>query len=367
MTPGSEGFPLCKSSKRHIARCLEILIGLAIWITYFASAQASPGPSRIQQRTDKPASPVVAAPIQAPVAAVNPPPVPVALPPDQAPPRPPVVTWADKQLTIDAENSTLTAILLAIRAQTGASIEIPASADSERVALHIGPAPIRDVLSSLLYGTNFDYVIQAADDDPDTLRSVVLTAHGGMTDDTVVGSSGPTDVAGTDTNASPLGAATGAGPFGPRTPGMRLMKGYAAPGKRDFQASAEAALAAQEAAAQDADSTAESASPTAADTSAPRDPAGTGKESGAANSNGVASTDPQSAGSASATSSAQASSMVVTDLPSTTAKEASSSSSGFDSNEESAVSPAIQNMQRMFELRRQIQAQQNQPAPQPAN
>lgn len=65
-----------------------------------------------------------------------------------------------------------------MRERTGASIEIPGAASGERVFVHLGPGPARDIISSLVYGTAFDYVIETAEDDPDTLRSVVLTAPG---------------------------------------------------------------------------------------------------------------------------------------------------------------------------------------------
>lgn len=44
--------------------------------------------------------------------------------------------------------------------------------------VHLGPGPARDIISSLLYGTSFDYIVETADDDPHTLRRVVLTARG---------------------------------------------------------------------------------------------------------------------------------------------------------------------------------------------
>ena len=65
----------------------------------------------------------------------------------QEPTRPPTVTWDGKQLTIDAENSTLADILSAVRETTGASIDMPGSASMERVFVHLGPGPPRDILS----------------------------------------------------------------------------------------------------------------------------------------------------------------------------------------------------------------------------
>jgi hypothetical protein len=52
---------------------------------------------------------------------------------EQKPPQPPAVAWDGKRLTIDADNSTLAAVLGAVRDRTGASIEVPEAASGERV------------------------------------------------------------------------------------------------------------------------------------------------------------------------------------------------------------------------------------------
>jgi len=319
---------------------LEVLMGLAIWVfSSSASAQATSGPSRIQDRKDKQAIPAVVAPVQQPPH----PAVPVygADAPEQTLPQPPEVVWDGKQLTIDAENSRLSDILLAVRVKTGASVDFPEGATSERVVVHLGPAAVREVLSSLLYGTDFDYVIQSADDDEDGLRSLVVTLHGKGGDD-----------------APGAGAA---GTVAAAPAGRRLMPGYAAPGKPKFQAEAEAALAAEEAASQDSAPVADSASaadaapakdtPTADAASAKDTPAVAGKESPSTGSQ-AANSDPKSAPPSTATSSPDGGSVAANDPAPT------------DSNDQSPASQAIQNMQHMFEQRRQIQTQQNQAAQQ---
>jgi hypothetical protein len=314
-------------------------MGLAIWVfASLASAQATPGPSRIQERKEKP--PVVVAPAQQPPHPV----VPVygAAAPEQTLPQPPEIAWDGKQLTIDAENSRLSDILLAIRAKTGASVDFPGGATSERVAVHLGPAPVREVLSSLLYGTDFDYVIQSSDDDEDGLRSVVVTLRGGKSDDLV----------GADAQEVAADAA--------KKPGMRLMRGYAAPGKPAFQAEAEAALAAKQDEAESA-VTAEPAAGT--DTDGPtrgQGAAAFSAESAAAGPS-PANADPKSV--AAATSSADGSTVVVSDIP--PSSTAAAFSSGDSSGEQSETSQKVQNMVNMYEQRRQIQVQQNQRAAPP--
>jgi hypothetical protein len=97
------------------------------------------------------------------------------VPLDQLPSVPPQVNYASGKLTIVAENSSLGDILREVRKRTGASFDIPASAN-DRVATRIGPGPARDVLATLLNGTSFNYVMVGSANDPTALSSLVLTA-----------------------------------------------------------------------------------------------------------------------------------------------------------------------------------------------
>jgi hypothetical protein len=96
----------------------------------------------------------------------------------QRPASPPQVSFQGGQLTIAAENSTLGDILKAVRAQTGATIDLPGTA-SERVVGHFGPAPARDVLTSLLNGSHFNYLLLGSANDPSALDRVILMAKSG--------------------------------------------------------------------------------------------------------------------------------------------------------------------------------------------
>jgi hypothetical protein len=76
-------------------------MGLAIWVfASFASAQATPGPSRIQERKEKPANPVAVVPAQQTPHRV----VPIygAAAPEQTLPQPPEIDWDGKLLSTDA-------------------------------------------------------------------------------------------------------------------------------------------------------------------------------------------------------------------------------------------------------------------------
>jgi hypothetical protein len=81
-------------------------------------------------------------------------------------------------LTISAQNSTLGDILKAVRVQTGATVDLPGNA-SERVVGHFGPAPARDVLTSLLNGSHFNYLLLGSSTDPSALDRVILLAKSG--------------------------------------------------------------------------------------------------------------------------------------------------------------------------------------------
>lgn len=108
-------------------------------------------------------------------APVPPPPPPT---PEQLPAVPPRVRYSQGQLTIVAENSTLADILRAVRAQTGADVEVPPNA-TERVVTHLGPGPARDVLAALLNGSHFNYVMLGSATHPGSVDRLILTSKSG--------------------------------------------------------------------------------------------------------------------------------------------------------------------------------------------
>ncbi len=117
----------------------------------------------------------------------DPPPAPAPPPPpptpEQMPAVPPQVHYSQGQLTIVAENSTLADILRAVRAQTGAAVEVPPNA-TERVVTHLGPGPARDVLAALLNGSHFNYVMLGSAAHPDSVDRVILTSKSGSVPET---------------------------------------------------------------------------------------------------------------------------------------------------------------------------------------
>jgi hypothetical protein len=69
----------------------------------------------------------------------------------------------------------LSDVMSALRACTGADVDLPAGSSSERIWARLGPGPARQILATLLGGTKLDYVIQASETDPDGIKNVWLT------------------------------------------------------------------------------------------------------------------------------------------------------------------------------------------------
>ncbi|HVZ61154.1 MAG TPA: hypothetical protein VG892_10255 [Terriglobales bacterium] len=97
--------------------------------------------------------------------------------PEQMPASPPEVTFRNGQLTVSSKNSTLGAVLAMIRTRTGAAIEGPLEAATERVAVDLGPAPVEEVLAGLLHGSRFDYVVLGSAANPGGVDRIILTAR----------------------------------------------------------------------------------------------------------------------------------------------------------------------------------------------
>lgn len=75
------------------------------------------------------------------------------------PPKPPLeVTFQNGLLRIHTERATLAQVLFEVQRQTGAEIAIPAGAESEEIAVELGPAPAREVLAALLNGSRYNFI-----------------------------------------------------------------------------------------------------------------------------------------------------------------------------------------------------------------
>jgi AMIN domain len=85
------------------------------------------------------------------------------------------VSFQNGLLSIVSDKATLSEILFAVHQRTGAEIAIPAGAEQEKVAVALGPAPAPEVLSQLLNGSKFNFLILSSASDPHALDQVILT------------------------------------------------------------------------------------------------------------------------------------------------------------------------------------------------
>lgn len=118
-------------------------------------------------QTDLLPSPVV------PVAS-EPPPVPATAQP--VPSSEPSVTvhYAQGQLTVLSQNSSLGSVLKLISAKTGAVIDLSPELQSEPVMAQIGPSAVREVLTALLDSPRIDYIIMGAGDAGGGVERIVV-------------------------------------------------------------------------------------------------------------------------------------------------------------------------------------------------
>jgi hypothetical protein len=87
-----------------------------------------------------------------------------------------VVGYQNCKLSVSADNVALGDILRAVSKETGIAIVVPAGAD-DPVVMHLGPAPIVEVLDSLLRPSRFDYAILGPASDPSQAVRVIFYAE----------------------------------------------------------------------------------------------------------------------------------------------------------------------------------------------
>ncbi|HKH99694.1 MAG TPA: AMIN domain-containing protein [Candidatus Sulfotelmatobacter sp.] len=85
------------------------------------------------------------------------------------------VTFRGGMLAIKANKATLAEVLFAVQQRTGAEVAIAAGADQEKVVADLGPAPAPEVLSQLLNGSKFNFMILSAVNNPQQLERVILS------------------------------------------------------------------------------------------------------------------------------------------------------------------------------------------------
>lgn len=92
-------------------------------------------------------------------------------------PNPPNISYANSELTIVANNSSLADIVSGIERATGVRVE-GTRPDSERVFGQFGPGSPRDVLNSLFDGSRYDFILVGSLENPADVRTIILSPHG---------------------------------------------------------------------------------------------------------------------------------------------------------------------------------------------
>ena len=91
------------------------------------------------------------------------------------------VSYQNGRLTIHTEGSTLAEVLRSVAEKIGAVIEVPPGSGGERVIEHAGPGLADEVLTSLLSGSEFNFIIVTSPATPHNPTRVLLTAREGGT------------------------------------------------------------------------------------------------------------------------------------------------------------------------------------------
>ena len=189
---------------------------------------------------------------------------------------------------------------------------------------------MREVLSSLLYGTDFNYVIQSSDGDEEGLGKVIITARE---------KDGSEDASASNT---------------PAGRGVRLMPGYAAPGKRDFEVKHDTD--------NDASAQSETSNAAAGDVASQAVPDAVSENPPASKVD--AQPVPSTAGESTDAVLLSISNARSMGLAQPGASAAIASSSNAGSGDGSSISKMEQDLQRLYQQRKQMQAQQNHSQPQ---
>lgn len=136
-----------------------------------------------------------------------------ALPPNGAPnastpAAPPVpkkveITFQDGRLRLVSNKASLAEVLNEVRAQLNADIVVPAGAEQEIVAVALGPSTPRDVLSRLLDGSRYNFIIVGTDADANQVERVVLSPKTNLAESAIAPPPPAAEMQGPDRSAGP--------------------------------------------------------------------------------------------------------------------------------------------------------------------
>lgn len=86
---------------------------------------------------------------------------------------PPIASYHEGSLAVEAQNATLGDVLESIRVSTGAVIDAPVL--EERVSVQLGPRPPAQAIVGLLEGLHLNYVILGGTSEQDRLLHIIVT------------------------------------------------------------------------------------------------------------------------------------------------------------------------------------------------
>ena len=88
------------------------------------------------------------------------------------------VDFSNGKLRIWSDHASLAEVLREVQRTTGATVAIPAGADQQPVIADLGPAPAREVLTSLLHGSSYNFVLIGSGRDLSVVTGILLTPRG---------------------------------------------------------------------------------------------------------------------------------------------------------------------------------------------
>lgn len=123
------------------------------------------------------------------MAAPEPPPAPSA-------PKKVEISFQDGRLRLVSNRASLAEVLNEIRTQLKADIVVPAGAEQEVVAVALGPSTPRDVISHLLDGSRYNFIIVGTDADANQVERVVLSPKNNMAESAIAPPPPPAEMEG---------------------------------------------------------------------------------------------------------------------------------------------------------------------------
>ena len=113
------------------------------------------------------------------------------------------ISFQDGRLRLVSNKASLAEVLNEIRAQLNADIVVPAGAEQEVVAVALGPSTPRDVISRLLDGSRYNFIIVGTDADANQVERVVLSPKTNLAESAIAPPPPAAEMQGPDRSAGP--------------------------------------------------------------------------------------------------------------------------------------------------------------------